>query len=95
MGVFARLLRKSKATEEAATAAQAGTEPGGTDAAGTAEEAAATKTPDADRAEGAAVEPEADEAGAVGDAASDGTEIPQQQSAAQAADNEAGEGART
>jgi hypothetical protein len=89
MGVFARILRRSKATEEA-PAAKAGN-----DAAKTGsekEEAAATA--EAKTAEGAseAAEPAAE--GAEG-TDGEGVDIPKQQSTDKAADNEAGEGART
>ncbi|MEY9994812.1 hypothetical protein ABIE67_006844 [Streptomyces sp. V4I8] len=86
MGVFARIFRRSKATEEASTVeAQADTptaEPA-TEEAAEAKGSAETKTEDA--AEPSAAEPDAD----------DGVEIPKQQSADEAADSEAGEGART
>ena len=94
MGVFARLLGKSKATEEASTAeTQADTQ---------------TAEPTADEAVGAKESTEA-EAGsdsaaedtdgltateAVEDTA-EGVEIPKQQSAEEAADREVGEGAHT
>lgn len=89
MGVFAKIFRRSKATEEASTVeAQADTptaEPA-TEEAAEAKGSAETKTEDA--AEPKAAEPvEAD--------AEDGVEIPKQQSADEAADSEAGEGART
>ncbi|MEU1337593.1 hypothetical protein [Streptomyces sp. NPDC005827] len=100
MGVFARLLgRKPKATEEPDAETPAGTEPDGSEAASTAEEAAAEATAakgtdegDDGSAEAAAVATEPEPA-AVTVVAS--TEIPRQQSAKEAADNEAGEGART
>ncbi|MFF7984902.1 hypothetical protein ACFZDK_38300 [Streptomyces sp. NPDC007901] len=98
MGVFARLLgRKPKATEEPDVEAPAGTEPDGSEAANAAEEAAeataaqGTDEDDDGSAEtAAATEPEPAAASAVAS-----TEIPRQQSAKEAADNEAGEGART
>ncbi|CAL9549675.1 hypothetical protein SUDANB58_04419 [Streptomyces sp. enrichment culture] len=87
MGVFARLLRRSKATEEAPAAeAQA-------DAPAPAQtEEAAGKGADGAGA-GPAAQPAVTEA--AGDAGSESVDIPQQQSAGKAADNEAGEGART
>ncbi|MFF1305075.1 hypothetical protein [Streptomyces sp. NPDC058307] len=121
MGVFARLLRRSKATEEASTAeAQADiptTEPaaeeaaeakGSTDAeAGAGAEAKAgtrTETEGETRVEpqvevgqtAAAKDPDGSTATeAVEDAGAESVEIPKQQSADDAADHEAGEGART
>ncbi|GAA5026367.1 hypothetical protein [Streptomyces siamensis] len=84
MGVFARLLRKAKATEEASTA-EVQTGPCGADAeAETAEEAKApSETGGPATAEKTAAT-----------AAEEDVEIPQQQTADKAADNEAGEGAR-
>ncbi|MEU1197952.1 hypothetical protein ABZ446_17205 [Streptomyces sp. NPDC005813] len=84
MGVFARLLRKSKATEEASTA-EVQTGPRGAAAeAETAEEAkASSETGGPATAEKTAAT-----------AAEEDVEIPQQQTADKAADNEAGEGAR-
>jgi hypothetical protein len=111
MGVFARLLRRSKATEEASTAEtqadirtaepaaeEAGEAKGSTDA-----KAEVVTEPQAEGRTGAGV---AETAGAedadgttateaVEDAAAEGVEIPKQQSADEAADREAGEGART
>ncbi|WP_458246035.1 hypothetical protein [Streptomyces sp. MAI_2237] len=95
MGVFARLLRRSKVTEEAssvevsADARTTGPE---------AEEAAEAKGPAGtdERTATESTEPTAAEDGEDGEAGSDvGVEIPQQQSAEATADSEAGEGART
>ncbi|MEV5019170.1 hypothetical protein ACIGW1_08345 [Streptomyces sp. NPDC053780] len=91
MGVFARLLRKSKNTEEASAAE--------TGAGGTETERAAEETP-AEAAETAESGPrntaETDEAATAPEAAdSDGVGIPKQQSAGEAVDNEADKGART
>jgi hypothetical protein len=89
MGVFARLLRRSKATEEAPAAeAQADQAPAGTDAEDTAGAEAAVKGADeaAEAAEPAAEAAEVTE--------TEGVDIPKQQSTDKAADNEAGEGAR-
>ncbi|MFB9535492.1 MULTISPECIES: hypothetical protein [Streptomyces] len=90
MGVFARLLRRSKATPEA-PAAEAQTD---TAKAGPGAEEAA-ETPEAKGADGTT---EAAEAGAEAPAEAtegEGVDIPKQQSTDKAADNEAGEGART
>jgi hypothetical protein len=94
MGVLARLFRRSKVTEEAATEetttaaeASAGTPEGGTDV-----EPAAEATREATEA-GGDTPTEAEPATAP--VAADGIEIPRQQSAEEAADSEAGEGART
>ncbi|MFI7016956.1 hypothetical protein [Streptomyces sp. NPDC050164] len=90
MGVFARLLRRSKATEEAPAAeAQADKATAGTEAEETAGAEAAVKGADgvAEAAAPAAAAAEATE--------SEGVDIPKQQSTDKAADNEAGEGART
>ena len=93
MGVFARLLRRSKATEETSTAAaQADTptaEPAADEAAEVKEPAEA-KAEDADRSAAQPTEAESVEADT-----DDGVEIPKQQSADEVADSEAGEGART
>lgn len=90
MGVFARLLRRSKATEEAAPAAEAGSD---TAQAGS-EAAEAASTAEVKAAEGT---PEAAEPGVKGSegAESEGVDIPRQQSTDKAADNEAGDSART
>ncbi|PZT68394.1 hypothetical protein DN402_09790 [Streptomyces sp. SW4] len=94
MGVFARLLRRSKATEEAPAAGQRtgapAPEPASEDTADAAD-AAAKGSDGTDGAEKAAA------AGPERSAAenSDGVEIPKQQSAGAAVDNEAGEGARS
>ncbi|WCN03647.1 hypothetical protein [Streptomyces sp. M92] len=90
MGVFARLLRRSKTTEEAsAEEARTGTP----DTEHAAEETAqAVETADSgprDTSESA----EADEAAGATDA--EGVGIPKQQSAGEAVDNEADNGART
>ncbi|MCX5261888.1 hypothetical protein OOK27_48540 [Streptomyces canus] len=110
MGVFARLLRRSKATEEASTAEaqadirtaepaaeEAGEAKGSTDAKAEVE----TEPQAEGRTEAGVAEPagaqDADgvtATEAVEDAA-EGVEIPKQQSADEAADREAGEGART
>ncbi|MEV5439027.1 hypothetical protein AB0K80_23880 [Streptomyces sp. NPDC052682] len=90
MGVFAWLLRRSKATEEApaaqaradapdAAGAETGEKPGSAEAKGSSEAPQAAK-PAAQSAEAAGTE---------------AVEIPKQQSTEEAADNEAGEGART
>ncbi|MBT2414943.1 hypothetical protein J7I94_31140 [Streptomyces sp. ISL-12] len=89
MGVFARLLRKSKATEEAPAAET----PAGTPDTGTEAEKAATAVEPAGAGADGTPEPAAQVA--VGAAGSDGVEIPKQQSAGKAVDNEADEGART
>ncbi|MGX9884754.1 hypothetical protein [Streptomyces sp. NPDC002276] len=89
MGVFDRLLRRSKATEEASTAeARADRE--------TAEDFSAEPADEVSEAEaGAGVQEAAKTTATEALAAADGVEIPKQQSAEEAADNEAGEGART
>ncbi|MFF7733877.1 hypothetical protein [Streptomyces sp. NPDC007984] len=93
MGVFARLLRRSKATAET-PAAEAQTD---TAKAGETEAAEAAETKGTDGAEEAA-EPTAEAAQASTSSTSsesEGVDIPKQQSTEKAADNEAGEGART
>ncbi|MFJ3224085.1 hypothetical protein ACIPJS_12020 [Streptomyces sp. NPDC086783] len=84
MGVFARLLRRSKAAEEASTAeAETGAVTAGTDA----------ETPDeAKGSHGTESEAATEESSEA--TASDGVDIPKQQSADEAADSEAGDGAR-
>lgn len=79
MGVFAKLFRRTQATEETPAAEQP---------AGSPEEGA-----EPDGAEGATQAP--DEAGKGAEAAQEATEIPQQQSAEKAADSQTGDGART
>ncbi|MCX4904942.1 hypothetical protein OHA11_11465 [Streptomyces sp. NBC_00878] len=93
MGVFARLLRKdgpkSKGSDEASTAeAQADTVTA--ESGADAEEAAkGSATAETETSSAAATESaESDES------AAEGVEIPKQQSADEAADSEAGEGAR-
>ncbi|MET7384162.1 hypothetical protein [Streptomyces sp. NPDC005385] len=83
MGVFTRLLRRSKATEEASTAeAQAPAGPAGTEA-----EVAV----DAEGSSGSEGEAPAGTAEA---GTAEEVDIPRQQTADQAADNEAGDSAR-
>ncbi|MDN0197557.1 hypothetical protein [Streptomyces sp. S.PNR 29] len=89
MGVFARLLRRWKATEEVPAAEKQADTP----AAGSEAEEAAEGKGTAEAGAGEAVKPAATEA--AEDTDSDGVEIPRQQSADEAVDNEAGEGART
>jgi len=98
MGVFARLLRRSKATEEASTA-EART---GTPAVGpVAEESVAVEPAGAMQQMGSAesqdsvVEAAAEAKEPVAEAAAETVDIPKQQSVEGAADREAGEGART
>ncbi|MFF7864875.1 hypothetical protein ACFZCT_00235 [Streptomyces qaidamensis] len=89
MGVFARLLRRSKATAETPAAeAQTDTAKAGPEA----EAAEATEAKGTDGA-GEAAEPAGEAAAEVTE--SEGVDIPKQQSTEKAADNEAGEGART
>ncbi|MEV5431885.1 hypothetical protein [Streptomyces sp. NPDC052701] len=90
MGIFARLFRRPKATEEAPAAeARADAPEAGT---GTAEKAEAAETAETKRPAGA---PDAAEPAATGATGTEGVDIPKQQSTAKAAGNEAGEGART
>ncbi|MFJ5772600.1 hypothetical protein [Streptomyces sp. NPDC093094] len=93
MGVFARLLRRSKTTEGASAA----------EARAAAPAAAGVDADEAEEASGTAKKPASADTGTVTgapvkesgtDAAADGVGIPRQQSAEEAADNEAGEGAR-
>lgn len=91
MGVFARLLGRSKATEEASTAAvQADTPTADTEAEVTEEAKGSSEKSEGSESEGGAAASESAEA-----TAKDDVEIPQQQTAEKAADNEAGESART
>ncbi|MCX4457323.1 hypothetical protein OOK58_35805 [Streptomyces sp. NBC_01728] len=97
MGVFARLLGRSKAAEEASTAAvQVDTRTADTEAEvteeakGSSEKPEGSESPGGSTGEGGAVATEPAEA-----TAKDDVEIPQQQTAEKAADNEAGENART
>ncbi|MER5513163.1 hypothetical protein [Streptomyces sp. NPDC002763] len=108
MGVFARFLgKKSKAAEEPDTEAPAGTEPDGSaaeEAVDSTAENAAESTAEETAGATAAKEPGEDGGGSaeartepepVAVAGAESTEIPQQQSAKEAADNEVGEDART
>ncbi|MGW4912688.1 hypothetical protein [Streptomyces sp. NPDC004270] len=108
MGVFARFLgKKSKAAEEPDTEAPAGTEPDGSAAEEAVEstaENAAESTAEETAGATTAKEPGEDGGGSaeartepepVAVAGAESTEIPQQQSAKEAADNEVGEDART
>ncbi|MER5906683.1 hypothetical protein ABT150_42640 [Streptomyces mirabilis] len=91
MGVFARLLGRSKATEEASTAAvQADTQTADTEAEVTEEAKGSSEKSEGSESEGGVAASEPAEA-----TAKDDVEIPQQQTAEKAADNEAGESART
>ncbi|KOV60374.1 hypothetical protein [Streptomyces sp. MMG1121] len=99
MGVFARFFGRSKATPETSAAeAQTGVEPEGVEAeeAESAESAAAKEAGPAE-AKGSAGDGREDvtaRSDAGTDDASDGSGIPKQQSAGEAADSAAGEGAR-
>ncbi|MEV5149208.1 hypothetical protein [Streptomyces sp. NPDC052727] len=96
MGVFARLLGRSKATPEApATAVSADTEPDETEAeqAETAE-SRGTGSAEAKDASGDGHEDVTVRSDSGTDDASEGAGIPRQQSAGEAADSEAGEDAR-
>lgn len=97
MGVFARLLGRSKATEEASTAAvQSDTQTADSEAEVTEEAKGSSEKSEGSESQGgsgsdggvAATEP-------AETTAKDDVEIPQQQTAEKAADNEAGESART
>lgn len=89
MGVFARLLGRSKTTEEASGEEQAVAV---TDESPAEETEAAKGSPEA--GSGAESETTAEKSEAVAVPATEGVEIPKQQSAEEAADSEAGEGAR-
>ncbi|MET7684166.1 hypothetical protein [Streptomyces sp. NPDC005423] len=100
MGVFARLLRRSKATEEGSTAeAQAAPETAEAAAeqvvVGEATVADPTGSTDGTAAKEAEDAEVAAETEAEGSAGAEAVEIPKQQSAEKAADSGAGEGART
>ncbi|MER5181924.1 hypothetical protein ABT009_26820 [Streptomyces sp. NPDC002896] len=83
MGVFARFLRRSKGTEEASTAEAP------------AELLTAGSGAEAEEAKGSSeAETEATPAADAEKNTAESVEIPKQQSAEEAADNEAGEGAR-
>jgi hypothetical protein len=85
MGVFARLLRRSRTTEEAQAAEAGAAQPTVPAEAGATDEAKDTT--------GAAQEAAAEQTACA--AADDGVEIPRQQSAENAVDSEADQGART
>ncbi|WP_053851047.1 hypothetical protein [Streptomyces sp. NRRL B-24085] len=108
MGVFARLLRRSKTTEEASTAERQADITTAEPAAEEAAEAKGSTGAEADASTEAGSEARAEGTGAAGaegtdgstateavEDAAEGVEIPKQQSADEAADHEAGEGART
>ncbi|MEV7321367.1 hypothetical protein [Streptomyces sp. NPDC093970] len=106
MGVFARLLgKKPKVTEEPDTEAPAAAEPDGLTENPVREAAGASVTKDSakesvkqsgeDAADGAGGVAARTDPGTVAATGPDSTEIPQQQSAKEAADNEVGQGART
>ncbi|WP_406006374.1 hypothetical protein OG440_09340 [Streptomyces sp. NBC_00637] len=109
MGVLARIFRRSRATEEAtAETASAADAPTGTPVDGVEAERTGDPTSAQEPAEGAEAADAAEAGkGAAPDpepenttepvvvTATDGVEIPRQQSADEAADSEAGEGART
>ncbi|MEV6665502.1 hypothetical protein [Streptomyces nigra] len=96
MGVFARIFGRSKASEEASPAeAEASTVT--VDSGADAEEAAEPTAPSEAEAEETAPAAAAETDGtdkADGTGTDEGVEIPKQQSADEAADSEAGEGAR-
>ncbi|MGW0615084.1 hypothetical protein [Streptomyces sp. NPDC002788] len=90
MGVFARLLRRSKATAEAPAAdAQADRAKAGPEAEETAKAAESKGADGAPEGDQSAAEPTTEVS------EPEGVDIPKQQSTDKAADNEAGEGART
>ncbi|MER7483289.1 hypothetical protein ABTX60_37595 [Streptomyces sp. NPDC126510] len=105
MGVFARLLRRSKATAETPAAeARNETAKGGAEAETAEAQTAGTQATEAARTAGAKGDDEAPEAaepaaeatpGVTESTESEGVDIPKQQSTEKAADNEAGESART
>ncbi len=88
MGVFARLLRRSKTTEEASAAEAGANLP---ETGSTAEEKTAEATDTADAGPRNTEAPE--EPAEAGDP--EAVDIPKQQSAGEAVDNEADKGART
>ncbi|MFF6912338.1 hypothetical protein [Streptomyces sp. NPDC012466] len=89
MGVFARLFRRSKATAET-PAAEARTDTATAEPETEAAETAEAKSGDGT---GETAEPAAEATAEVTE--TEGVDIPKQQSTDKAADNEAGEGART
>ncbi|WP_030982577.1 hypothetical protein [Streptomyces sp. NRRL WC-3744] len=96
MGVFARLLGRSKATPETSTTAvSAGTEPEEAEAEqAESVEAREAGSAEAENASGVVHEDVAVRSDSGTDDASEGAGIPRQQAAGEAADSEAGEGAR-
>ncbi|MFI1358915.1 hypothetical protein ACH4TV_35925 [Streptomyces sp. NPDC020898] len=90
MGVFARLLGRSKTTKEASTGEEQAVTV--TDESPAEESEAAKGSPEA--GSGAESETTAEKPEAAAVPATEGVEIPKQQSAEEAADSEAGEGAR-
>ncbi|MFF7838465.1 hypothetical protein ACFZC6_06570 [Streptomyces ossamyceticus] len=88
MGIFSLFRRKAKGSEEAVEATPAVTTETGTEESDEAKGSAEAAQPEAD------TEDEAKDAVAEVVDAADDVEIPQQQTAEKAADNEASEGAR-
>ncbi|MGW7663560.1 hypothetical protein [Streptomyces sp. NPDC054756] len=93
MGVFARIFGRSKVSEEASSA-EVGADAGTETAEPAAEAAAETAEPSGPSGAEAEETAPAAAAGTDGTGTDDGVEIPKQQSADEAADSEAGEGAR-
>ncbi|MEU6600804.1 hypothetical protein [Streptomyces flaveolus] len=95
MGVFARLLGRSKATPETSTTAvSAGTKPEETEAEAELVEAREAGSAEAKDGSGVGHEDVAVRSDSGTDDASEGAGIPRQQAAGEAADSEAGEDAR-
>ncbi|MFE9023698.1 hypothetical protein ACFYNL_34700 [Streptomyces sp. NPDC007808] len=95
MGVFARLFRRSKATEEASTAEAQADTPSAEPAAEGAAQAQESAAAEVEEAKTESDKDRSTAAESVDADTDDGVEIPKQQSADEAADSEAGEGART
>ncbi|MFD4508549.1 hypothetical protein [Streptomyces sp. NPDC058457] len=96
MGVFARFLgKKPKASEEPDAKVPTGAEPDGPGPENAAEEAAEEAAKGSGEDDGRSADASTETERAAVAAAAESTEIPKQQSAKEAADNEAGEGART
>ncbi|WEO94865.1 hypothetical protein A6P39_013055 [Streptomyces sp. FXJ1.172] len=95
MGVFARIFGRSKATAEASAAeTHDGVEPEGAEAEGTEPAAQEAASAEAKGTAGDGPEEVAARSDAGTDETSEGSGIPKQQSAEEAADSAAGEGAR-
>ncbi|MCT9010221.1 hypothetical protein [Streptomyces rhizosphaerihabitans] len=96
MGVFERLLRRSRATEKAPTAeVRAAAQPVAAEAEMTTEAEVTTEAKGSSETKDSPVNEGEATAGTAGAVTTEDVDIPKQQTAEQAADNEAGKGSPT